>query len=225
MKKALLITILMTMSFFGFSQDWFGFNRFKADNDRIKASGNYPNVVFMGNSITENWVYYHHNFFSDNNFCGRGISGQTSSQMLVRFTADVVELHPKAVVIMAGTNDVAHNDFYVEPEKVVENIIAMCNLAKSNGIVPIISSIPPCSEFPWRKEILNPGQTIVNINKSLKEYAENNGIIYVDYHTALTDKNLGLPKTLSDDGCHPNPDTYITMEEIVLKAIRTVLSK
>ena len=212
----------MTMSFFGFSQDWFGFNRFKAENDQIKASGNYPKVVFMGNSITENWAYYHPNFFSDNNFCGRGISGQTSSQMLVRFTADVVELSPKAVVIMAGTNDVAHNDFYVEPEKVVENIIAMCNLAKANGIVPIISSIPPCSEFPWRKEIKTPGQTIVNINKSLKEYAENDGIIYVDYHTALADENLGLPKTLSEDGCHPNPDTYFTMEEMVLKAINSL---
>ena len=210
------------MSFFGFSQDWFGFNRFKAENEQIKASGNYPKVVFMGNSITENWAYYHPNFFSDNNFCGRGISGQTSSQMLVRFTADVVELHPKAVVIMAGTNDVAHNDLYVEPEKVVENIIAMCNLAKANGIVPIISSIPPCSEFPWRKEILNPGQTIVNINKSLKEYADKNGIIYVDYHAALADENLGLPKTLSGDGCHPNPDTYFTMEEMVLKAINSL---
>ena len=212
----------MTMSFFGFSQDWFGFNRFKTDNEQIKANGNYPKVVFMGNSITENWAYYHPNFFSDNNFCGRGISGQTSSQMLVRFTADVVELHPKAVVIMAGTNDVAHNDYYVEPEKVVENIIAMCNLAKANGIVPIISSIPPCSEFPWRKEILNPGQTIVNINKSLKEYADKNGIVYVDYHAALADENLGLPKTLSGDGCHPNPDTYFTMEEMVLKAINSL---
>lgn len=225
MKKALLITILMTMSFFGFSQDWFGFNRYKDDNARIKASGNYPKVVFMGNSITENWAYYHPNFFSDNNFCGRGISGQTSSQMLVRFTADVVELHPKAVVIMAGTNDVAHNDFYVEPEKVGENIIAMCNLAKANGIVPIISSIPPCSEFPWRKEILNPGQTIVNINKSLKEYANKNGIIYVDYHSALADENLGLPKTLSEDGCHPNPDTYFTMESFVMEAIRSLSDK
>ena len=212
----------MTMSFFGFSQDWFGFNRFKADNEQIKANGNYPKVVFMGNSITENWAYYHPNFFSDNNFCGRGISGQTSSQMLVRFTADVVELHPKAVVIMAGTNDVAHNDYYVEPEKVVENIIAMCNLAKANGIIPIISSVPPCSEFPWRKEILNPGQTIVNINKSLKEDADKNGIVYVDYHAALADENLGLPKTLSGDGCHPNPDTYFTMEEMVLKAINSL---
>ena len=110
MKKALLITILMTMSFFGFSQDWFGFNRYKDDNARIKASGNYPKVVFMGNSITENWAYYHPNFFSDNNFCGRGISGQTSSQMLVRFTADVVELQlypnpASTTVTISGVQD------------------------------------------------------------------------------------------------------------------------
>ncbi len=215
----------MTMSFWGFSQDWFGFSRYKDDNERIKASGNYPEVVFMGNSITEYWTYYHPDFFNGNNFCGRGISGQTSSQMFVRFIADVVELHPKAVVIMAGTNDVAHNDYYVEPEKVVENIIAMCDIAKANGIVPIISSIPPCSGFPWRQEIENPGQTIVNINKSLKTYAENNGIVYVDYHSALADKNLGLPKNLSDDGCHPNPDTYLTMESLVMKAIRSLSDK
>ena len=119
----------------------------------------------------------------------------------------------------------AHNDYYVEPEKVVENIIAMCDIANANGIVPIISSIPPCSGFPWRQEIENPGQTIVNINKSLKTYAENNGIIYVDYHSALADKNLGLPENLSDDGCHPNPDTYLTMESLVMKAVRSLSDK
>ena len=145
--------------------------------------------------------------------------------MLVRFTADVINLHPKAVVIMAGTNDVAHNDYWVSPEKVVENIVAMCNIAQANDIIPIISSIPPCSEFPWRREIKNPGQTIVNINKALKAYAEANDIVYVDYHSALADENLGLPKTLSDDGCHPNPDTYFTMEEMVLEAIGMALKK
>ena len=179
----------------------------------------------MGNSITDNWAYFHPDFFNSNNFCGRGISGQTSSQMLVRFTDDVIALHPKAVVIMAGTNDVAHNEYWVSPEQVVDNIIAMCNIAQSNGIVPIISSIPPCSEFPWRKEINNPGQTIVDINKSLKAFADANGIVYVDYHSALTDEKLGLPKTLSNDGCHPLPDTYFTMEEMVLEAIRNALKK
>ena len=225
MKRSIILIFLATMSFFGYSQDWFGFNRYQADNERIITSGDWPEVVFMGNSITDNWAYFHPDFFSSNNFCGRGIGGQTSSQMLVRFTDDVIALHPKAVVIMAGTNDVAHNEYWVSPERVVDNIIAMCNIAQSNGIVPIISSIPPCSEFPWRKEINNPGQTIVEINKSLKAFADANGIVYVDYHSALTDEKLGLPKTLSNDGCHPLPDTYFTMEEMVLEAIRNALKK
>ena len=213
------------MSFFGYSQDWFGFNRYQADNDSIIDSGNYPEVVFMGNSITELWAYYHPDFFSSHHFCGRGIGGQVSSQMLVRFTADVIRLHPKAVVIMAGTNDVAHNDYWVAPDKVVENVIAMCNLAKANGIVPIISSIPPCSRFVWREELENVGQTIVDINKCLRSYAEANGIVYVDYHSALADEDLGFQKPLSDDGCHPNPDTYFTMENLVLEAIRLALKE
>lgn len=212
------------MSLFGFAQkDWFGFSKYKADNDQIINNKDYPEVVFMGNSITELWAEYHPGFFSENHFCGRGISGQTSAHMLVRFKADVVDLHPKAVVIMAGTNDVAHNDYYVDPEHVFDNIVAMCELAQVHGIIPIISSIPPCSSFPWRKNILNPGQTIVDLNRALQAYAETNGLVYVDYHTALADENLGLPATISNDGCHPNPDCYYTMEELVLEAIGKVL--
>lgn len=213
----------MTMSFLGFSQDWFGFNRYKADNDIIIANKEYPDVVFMGNSITDNWAYFHPDFFISNNYCGRGIGGQTSAQMLVRFTADVIALHPKAVVIMAGTNDVAHNDLYVEPEHVIENIIAMCELAKANGIIPIISSIPPCSEFCWRTEIKNAAQTIADLNNELKAYAKKNNFVYVDYYSALADKNGSFPLTLSDDGCHPLPYTYFTMEEMVKKAINKAL--
>lgn len=213
----------MTMSFLGFSQDWFGFNRYKADNDIIITNKEYPDVVFMGNSITDNWAYFHPDFFISNNYCGRGIGGQTSAQMLVRFTADVIALHPKAVVIMAGTNDVAHNDLYVEPEHVIENIIAMCELAKANGIIPIISSIPPCSEFCWRTEIKNAAQTIADLNNELKAYAKKNNFVYVDYYSALADKNGSFPLTLSDDGCHPLPDTYFTMEEMVKKAINKAL--
>ena len=225
MKKTIILIIFVTMSFFGYSQDWFGFNRYQADNERIIASGDYPEVVFMGNSITDNWAYFHPGFFSSHNYCGRGISGQTSAQMLVRFTDDVITLHPKAVVIMAGTNDVAHNDYWVSPEKVVENIVAMCNIAKANGIIPVISSIPPCKAFVWRPEIENAGQTIVDINKSLKAYAETNDLIYVDYHSALADEDFGFPKTLSEDGCHPDPDTYFIMENMVLEAISNALKQ
>ena len=220
MKKIAFISLFFSMTMAGFSQeDWFGFNRFKADNERIIKSGQFPDVVFMGNSITEYWAFYHPDFFSQHNYCGRGIGGQTSAQMLVRFTSDVIDLHPKAVVIMAGTNDVAHNTYWVEPNQVVENVIAMCNLARANGIIPIISSIPPCARFVWRPEIENAAQTIVDINKSLKAYAEANHIVYVDYHAALADEQNGFIKPLSEDGCHPNVDTYFIMEKLVLHAI------
>ena len=211
------------MWFSGYSQDWFRFNEYKADNERIIASGEFPEVVFMGNSITENWAYFHPDFFTSHNFLGRGIGGQTSAHMLVRFKTDVIDLQPKAVVIMAGTNDVAHNDFWVAPEQVVNNVISMCELARANGIIPIISSITPCTGFVWRTEIKDAGQTIVDINKNLKAYAEAHDIVYIDDHSALADENMGLPKTLSEDGCHPNPDTYFTMEEMVLEAIREAL--
>ena len=223
MKKTIIIIFLLTMSIFGYSQDRFRFNDYKADNERIIANQEFPEVVFMGNSITENWAYFHPEFFSSHNYLGRGIGGQTSAHMLVRFQSDVIALHPKAVVIMAGTNDVAHNDFWVEPEQVVNNVISMCALARANGIIPIISSITPCTSFVWRPEIENAAQTIVNINKNLKAYADANNIVYVDYHTAMADENMGLPKTLSDDGCHPNPDTYYLMEEMVVNAINQVI--
>ena len=224
MRKTAFIILLLAMWFSGYSQkDWCGFNQYKADNERIIKSGNFPKVVFMGNSITENWAYYHPEFFSSNNFCGRGIGGQTSSQMLLRFKADVIDLHPKAVVIMAGTNDLAHNNYWVEPDKVIDNIVAMCDMARANGITPIISSIPPCIEFPWRKELGYVGNTIADLNKDLRAYAEANGIVYVDYHSEFADINYGFPSSLSEDGCHPNPDTYYTMEVMVLKAIRKAL--
>lgn len=225
MKKTFLTLIFITMSIFAFSQskDWFGFNRYIADNERIITEKSFPEVVFMGNSITDNWAYFHPEFFTEHNYCGRGIGGQTSAQMLVRFTNDVIDLHPKAVVIMAGTNDVAHNDYWVMPDQVVDNIVAMCDLARANGIVPIISSIPPCTSFVWRTGIQDAGQTIAEINNNLKTYAEANGLVYVDYHAAFADENLGFPKSLSEDGCHPNPDTYFMMETMVLEAIRKAL--
>ena len=124
---------------------------------------------------------------------------------------------------MAGTNDVAHNTYWVEPNKVVDNIVAMCQLARANGIVPLISSIPPCASFVWNAAIEDAAQTIVEINNRLRAYAEANGIVYVDYHSALADEHGAFPAKFSNDGCHPNPDTYFIMESIVLKAIGEAL--
>lgn len=225
MKKTVFLIVLMTTSMICYSQDWFRFNDYQVDNERIIANEDYPEVVFMGNSITENWALFHPEFFKDNNYCGRGIGGQTSAHMLVRFQSDVIALHPKAVVIMAGTNDVAHNQFYVAPKEVVNNVVSMCTLAQANGIIPILCSIPPCKGFVWNPEIQDAGQTIAAINKELKAYAEANGIAYVDCHAALADEDLGFPKPLSDDGCHPNPDTYYIIEGMVQTVLRDILKK
>ena len=225
MKKTIVMLMLLTLSMFGYSQDWFRFNDYKADNERIIASGAYPEVVFIGNSITEIWALYHPDFFKDHNYCGRGIGGQTSAHILVRFQSDVIDLHPKAVVIMAGTNDVALNDYWVAPGQVVKNVVSMCTLAQANGIVPIISSIPPCKAFVWRPEVKDAAQTIVAINQELKAYAEANHLVYVDYHSILADADRGFIKALSDDGCHPNPDTYYLMEDLVVKAIKKALKQ
>ena len=225
MKKTIIMLMLLTLSVFGYSQDWFRFNDYKADNERIISDKAFPEVVFIGNSITEIWAMYHPEFFKDHNYCGRGIGGQTSAHILVRFQSDVIDLHPKAVVIMAGTNDVALNDYWTAPEQVVKNVISMCTLAQANGIIPIISSIPPCKAFVWRPEVKDAAQTIVAINKELKAYAEANHLVYVDYHSALADEDMGFPKNLSEDGCHPNPDTYYLMEGLALKAIKEALQQ
>ena len=225
MKKTIIMLMLLTLSVFGYSQDWFRFNDYKADNERIISDKAFPEVVFIGNSITEIWAMYHPEFFKDHNYCGRGIGGQTSAHILVRFQSDVIDLHPKAVVIMAGTNDVALNDYWVAPEQVVKNVVSMCTLAQANGIIPIISSIPPCKAFVWRPEVKDAAQTIVAINKELKAYAEANHLVYVDYHSALADEDMGFPKNLSEDGCHPNPDTYYLMEGLALKAIKEALQQ
>ena len=110
-----MMLMLLTLSMFGYSQDWFRFNDYKADNERIISNKAFPEVVFIGNSITEIWAMYHPEFFRDHNYCGRGIGGQTSAHILVRFQSDVIDLHPKAVVIMTGTNDVALNDNWTAP--------------------------------------------------------------------------------------------------------------
>lgn len=225
MKKTLILLAFFATTICCFSQDYFDFNKYHGENQYIIENKNFPEVVFMGNSITENWGYYHPDFFKNNNFACRGISGQTSAQMLLRFRQDVVDIHPKAVVIMAGTNDVAHNDLFVNPEQVVANIISMCEIAKANKIIPIISSIPPCSGFSWRKEIKNPEETIILINNMLMEYSDANKVIYVDYHTVLADNNHGFSKELSKDGCHPDKNTYCIMEITVTKAIRKALGK
>ncbi len=218
MKKTLMTIILAMAAVMAYAQpqigDWAKFNRYHDANKEVTTS---PRVVFMGDSITDFWVDADPDFFKSNNFLGRGISGQTTSHMLVRFRRDVIDHHPKYVVILAGTNDVAKNLGEISPENSLGNIISMCEIARANKIKPIICSILPCNFFFWRPEVKGQEKEIIELNALLKEYAESAKIPYVDYHSAMKDDKDGLPKKYADDGCHPNKAGYEVMKEIILK--------
>lgn len=219
------ILLLLVVSFLTFSvnaqqKDWAKFGRFVEANKAVAES---PDAVFMGNSITEQWASFDPEFFSQNNFVGRGISGQTTSEMLVRMRQDVIGLKPKAVVIMAGINDIAMNNGYIALENIFGNIVSMCELAKANDIKVILCSVTPCLQFRWRKE-LEPAQPIRDLNQMIKEYAAANKIAYVDYHSALTTPEGGMPEKWSKDGCHVNLECYRSvMEPLVCDAVNKVL--
>jgi lysophospholipase L1-like esterase len=223
MKKQSLILFagLLCATFTGVGQqnnrpvDWAFFSRYAKANELVKTP---PKVVFLGNSITDMWWGVDSAFFKDNNYVDRGISSQTTAEMLVRFRADVINLKPKAVVILAGTNDIAQNIGYISMENIFGNIVSMAELAKHNGILPILCSILPVYDYRWRPG-LEPAGKIIQINAWMKEYAEKNGCVYVDYHSALKDERDGLPEKYSFDGVHVNPAGYKIMEEMVHKAI------
>lgn len=196
--------------------DWAQFKRYAEANKTVKTPSN---VVFMGNSITDGWWPADSTFFIENNFIDRGIGGQTTSEMLVRFRADVIDLKPKAVVILAGINDIAHNNGVIALENVFGNIVSMAELAKVNHIQVILCSVLPAYDFPWRPG-MGPADKVIRLNTMLREYADKNKLTYVDYHSAMKDSRNGLPESLSKDGVHPTLDGYKIMEKIVLKAIQ-----
>jgi lysophospholipase L1-like esterase len=184
-------------------------------------------VVFMGNSITEGWVFMRPEFFENRDYINRGIGGQTTPQMLLRFRPDVVDLNPKVVLILAGTNDIAGNTGFTPLETIIGNIKSMAEIANANGIEVVISSILPAIEYLW-KPGLNPAPKIISINKQLKAYAQQNNFIYLDYFTAMVDDNDGLKVpdyTAADDLVHPNVAGYLVMEKLAEKAIETALNR
>lgn len=205
--------------------DWADYGRYAEANVALKASGVRPDAVFMGNSITDGWASQHPAFFADNNYTGRGIGGQVTAQMLARFRADVIYLAPRVVVILAGTNDIAHNQGFVAIENIAGNIISMAQLARANGIEPVICSILPAAEYPWRKEITDPPAKVRAVNTILRDWAAANGCVYVDYFAAMADERDGLPASLAGDGIHPTSAGYDMMEGIVKPILDELLKK
>ena len=176
-----------------------------------------PRVVMLGDSITELWVRGDPSVFGDE-VIGRGISGQTTPQMLLRFFQDVIALHPQIVHIMAGTNDVAGNTGPTSEQDVENNITAMVELAQLHHIRVVLASIPPASGFPWNPS-LKPGSGIARLNQWLRSYASTSGSQYVDYYSVLADFNGGFRSELSNDGVHPNRDGFAAMRPLLLSAI------
>ncbi|MDT0644925.1 SGNH/GDSL hydrolase family protein [Zunongwangia sp. F363] len=204
------------------SQDWPNLQKYRSSNEEIIKNEDYPKVVFMGNSITEGWANMHPKFFSENNYAGRGISGQTTPQMLIRFTPDVIDLQPEAVVILAGTNDIAGNTGFASVKMITDNIKVMAQLAEANGIKVILSSILPLYDYPWRPG-LEPIQKIAKINTWMEEYAAENGHTYLNYFSAMKNDQEGMKAAYSEDGVHPTSAGYDIMEPLVKEAIQRAL--
>ena len=200
--------------------------KFKGANKSLGApKPNENRVVFLGNSITEGWVRDDSMFFIKNNYIGRGISGQTSTQLLLRFRQDVVALKPKAVVLHIGTNDVAENTGPYDPEFTLGNIQSMVEIAQSNGIKVILASVLPATNFEWRRSVGDRSAMIVDLNKRLKAYADKNKIPYIDYHTAMKNDKNGMNPDLAEDGVHPTMKGFKIMEALVEQTIVKVLKR
>ncbi len=197
--------------------------RFKDDNAKLgpPAPGE-QRVVFMGDSITEGW--HLDQSFPGKPYVNRGISGQTTPQMVLRFRQDVIHLQPKMVVILAGTNDIAGNTGPMTPEQIEDNIASMADLANANGIKVVLCSILPAYDYPWEPG-LTPAPKIMLINAWVRSYAVAKGYIFVDYHSAMKDERNGLPANLSKDGVHPLPAGYAVMAPLAEAAIEKALAQ
>lgn len=203
--------------------DWPNFARYRAANEKLGPPKPGENrVVFMGNSITDGWIRSNPEYFEGRPYVDRGISGQTTPQMLVRFKADVIDLKPKVVVILAGINDIAGNTGPSTLEMIEDNLSGMATLAKANGIKVVMSSILPAFDFPW-KPGMEPAEKVVKVNAWIKDYAEKNGMIYLDYFTAFADERKGMPLKYSKDGIHPTKEGYLVMGPLADAAIAKAL--
>lgn len=203
--------------------DWAFLERYRDDNARLgPPRPDEVRVVFYGDSITDAWAEHFDTMFPEKPYVGRGISGQTTPQMLVRFRQDVVALEPKAVIILAGTNDIAGNTGPSTQAMIADNFMSMVEVAKANDIRVVLASVLPAYDYPWRSG-LEPAPTIVALNSWLKDYAADNDVVYLDYHSAMADDRQGLPPELADDGVHPNEAGYRVMAPLAEQAIAEAL--
>lgn len=206
-------------------QDWPDLKRFADDNAALAppAEGE-ARVVFMGNSITIGWLHKMPGFFEGKPYVNRGISGQTTPQMLLRFRQDVIALKPRVVVILAGTNDIAGNTGPMTLEQIRDNLVSMAQLARANGIEPVLCSVLPAYDYPWRPG-LDPNLKIPALNAMIEAYAREQNMVYLDYFSAMADSRNGLGPDLASDEVHPTLKGYQMMAPLAEKAIAQALEK
>jgi lysophospholipase L1-like esterase len=202
--------------------DWAQHCRYQAENAALPSAIR-RRVVYLGDSITEGWKNADPTFFNDG-VLDRGISGQTTAQMLLRLRSDVLELHPQVVHIMAGTNDVAGNTGATSLAQIEGNIASMAELARAHGIRVVLASIPPAARFPWQPA-LRPAVHIQALNAWLKAYAQREGFVYADYYSALANAEGALPSSFSEDGVHPNAAGYAVMKPIAEQSVAAALRR
>ncbi|MEZ4827897.1 MAG: GDSL-type esterase/lipase family protein [Bacteroidia bacterium] len=207
-------------------KDFANLARYKEANSQVKPPEPGENrVVFLGNSITEGWVNADPGFFTENHFIGRGISGQTSPQLLLRFHQDVVALRPKVVVIHIGTNDVAENTGPYDLLFTMSNITAMTDIAKANGIQVVLASVLPATKFEWRRALGDRSDMIVDLNRRIEAFAREHDIPFVDYHSAMKNNKNGMNPDLAEDGVHPTLKGYKIMEDLITSTLEELLKQ
>ena len=207
-------------------QDWPNLARYRNENASVPApSATEERVVFMGDSITDAWGRSHGTFFPGKPYINRGISGQTTPQMLIRFGPDVINLKPKAVVILAGTNDLAGNTGPESLADIEANLTSMVQLAQANSIRVVLSSVMPvCDYIKPQTQRRRPDQ-IIALNDWIREYASKNNVVYLDYYSAMLDDHQMLKQSLTDDGLHPNDAGYALISPLASAAIAKALAK
>ena len=195
--------------------DWAYLEKYVLANQHLlKLPNNGNRIVFIGDSITEFWERHDSIFFSQNKYINRGISSQTSSQILERFQNDVIDLEPKWVIILAGINDIAENNGPISIEDIMNNIVSMVEKALKNNIEVVLCSILPASNFYWNPKI-KPIEKIKQLNVLIEAYCLIEKIKFVDYYTPMVDEYFGLDKKFTDDGVHPNLNGYLKMKTIL----------
>lgn len=228
--KTIIVSTLLMFTFSAMAQkkinenwiDWANFKRYAAENKKLPTpSKKEKRVVFMGNSIFEGWIRLRPDFFAGKPYYDRGISGQTTPQMLLRMNDDVLALRPEVMVLKAGINDIAENNAPYDPAHTLDNIKAMAQLARFNKIKVILCSVLPASDFRWRPG-LAPGDKVIALNQEIKRFAEENKFYYLDLYSAVVDDNKGMRKEFASDGVHPTVEGYKAMEPLVEDAIKRV---